>query len=397
MIFLDEWFWLFAAVAVPGFWICPKAAKLYWLLGASGIFHFHFAGPAGMAPILLLALLTYVTGIAIAGGKARRLFVATCVLVVGSLVFYKYSNFGLASLGAVTEAVGIASLPDALSDWRAPIAPLAISFFTFEFVHYLYEVRVHGREPIRNPVHFGIFAIFFPSLASGPIKRFPDFVPQLEALENPSVENALAGARRVIRGMFKKICIADLIVEFIVVFEEVPNYTFPVVTGLAVLQGFRIYYDFAGYSDMAIGLAQMLNLEIPENFDRPYFSTSLQDFWRRWHMSLSSWIRDYVYIPLGGNRNHRSVNLLAAMFLCGLWHGAAWNFAIWGLYHGLGLGLETVIQKQRPAWFEDHPFWTSARWLVCYSFVTYGWLLFFYPPGKVWSMTIEPMLGLLFG
>ena len=395
MIFLDNWFWIFAVIAVPGFWLCPRPAKLYWLLAASGIFHFHFAGPAGMAPILLLALLTYVTGIAIAGGKARRLFIATCTLVVGSLAFYKYSDFGLASLGAAAAAFGLGSLPEAIGGWHAPIAPLAISFFTFEFVHYLYEVRVHGREPIRNPVHFGVFAIFFPSLASGPIKRFPDFVPQLERLENPSVDKAMAGARRVIRGMFKKVCIADLLVEFIVVFEQVPEYTFTVVAGLAVLQGFRIYYDFAGYSDMAIGLAQMLNLTIPENFDRPYFSTSLTDFWRRWHMSLSSWIRDYVYIPLGGNRNHRAINLLTAMFLCGLWHGAAWNFAIWGLYHGLGLGLENIIRSLRPGWFEDHAIWTRARWLSCYGFVTYGWLFFFYPASTVWRMTIDPILRLV--
>jgi alginate O-acetyltransferase complex protein AlgI len=395
MIFLDSWFWIFAAIAVPGFWLCPKPAKLYWLLVASGVFHFHFAGPAGMAPILLLALLTYVTGIAIAGGKGRRLFIATCTFVIGSLLFYKYSNFGIVSLGALATTLGIESLPGELDTWRAPIAPLAISFFTFEFVHYLYEVRVHGREPIRNPVHFGLFAIFFPSLASGPIKRFPDFVPQLEGLENPSVDKAMAGARRVIRGMFKKVCIADLLVEFIVVFEDVPEYTFPIVAGLAVLQGFRIYYDFAGYSDMAIGLAQMLNLTIPENFDRPYFSTSLSDFWRRWHMSLSSWIRDYIYIPLGGNRNHRAVNLLTAMFLCGLWHGAAWNFAIWGLYHGLGLGLENIVQNLRPTWFEDHPVRTGARWVACYGFVTYGWLFFFYPASTVWSMTIDPIVRML--
>jgi alginate O-acetyltransferase complex protein AlgI len=395
MIFLDDWFWIFAAIAVPGFWLCPKPLKIYWLLIASGVFHFHFAGPAGMAPILILALLTYGTGLAIAGGHARRLFIAICTLIVGSLLFYKYSEFGLNLVTEGLGALGLDSLPTTLTGWHAPIAPLAISFFTFEFVHYLYEVRVHQREPIRNPVHFGVFAIFFPSLASGPIKRFPDFVPQLLDLENPSVERALAGGKRVIRGLFKKVCIADLLVEFIVIFEDVPEYTLPVVAGLAVLQGFRIYYDFAGYSDMAIGLAQMLNLTIPENFDRPYFSTSLQEFWRRWHMSLSTWIRDYIYIPLGGNRRHRVFNLLAAMFLCGLWHGAAWNFALWGLYHGLGLGLENVIHRRRPDWFEEHRIWTPLRWCACYGFVTYGWLLFFYPASTVWEMTAGSIAALL--
>jgi len=395
MIFLDEWFWIFASIVLPGFWLCPKRMKLVWLLLASAVFHYHFAGPAGMAPIIILGILTYGTGLAVAGGRAPRLFALMCTLIVGALAFYKYSDFAVASVASGLAAVGVASLPAAISGWHQPVAPLAISFFTFEFVHYLYEVRVHGREPIRNPLHFGIFAIFFPSLASGPIKRFPDFIPQLRELENPSVERVLAGARRVIRGMFKKVCIADLLVEFIVVFEDVPEYTPMVVVGLAVLQGFRIYYDFAGYSDMAIGLAQMLNLTIPENFDRPYFSTSLQEFWRRWHMSLSSWIRDYIYIPLGGNRRRRGVNLLAAMILCGLWHGAAWNFALWGLFHGLGLGLEGSIRRWRPAWFEDRWYWNGARWLGCYGFVTYGWLLFFYPASTVWQMTVGPIGWLL--
>jgi alginate O-acetyltransferase complex protein AlgI len=397
MLFLDPWFWIFAAVSVPGYWLCPGRAKLAWLLVASAVFHWHFAGPAGVAPIIALALATYATGLALASQRTARIFALTCSLLVGALVFYKYSEFGLAVFGDVLATFGGIDAAPGLGAWAAPVAPLAISFFTFEFVHYLYEVRVHGREPIRNPLHFAVFAIFFPSLASGPIKRFPDFVPQLEQLANPRLEVALAGGRRVIRGLFKKVCIADLLAEAILVFEGSPAYTAPVVVSLAVMQGFRIYYDFAGYSDMAIGLAQMLNLRIPENFDRPYFSTSLQDFWRRWHMSLSLWIRDYIYIPLGGNRAHRSVNLLIAMVLCGLWHGAAWNFAAWGLFHGLGLALEGLVARSRPAWFEAGGLLKLARWTVCYGYVTYGWLLFFYPLGTVWQMTIGALRWCLDG
>jgi len=380
MLFLDPWFWIFAVVAVPVYWLCPPRWKAGWLLAASLTFHWHFAGPAGMTPIFFLAVLTYGAALAIAGGASRAVFVSACSAVVGALVFYKYSDFALAE---------IATPLGANVDWKMPAAPLAISFFTFEFFHYLYEVRVHGREPIRNPLHFALFAVFFPSLASGPIKRFPDFVPQLARLGNPSRAQALAAVQRIIRGLFKKVCLADLAVELIRVFEDVPEYTAPVVVSLAVLQGFRIYYDFAGYTDMAIGLAQLFHLRIPENFDRPYFSTSLQDFWRRWHMSLSSWIRDYVYIPLGGNRAHRVPNLLTAMVLCGLWHGAAWNFAAWGLFHGLGLALEAVVHAARPAWFEAGGATALARWAVCYGWVTYGWLLFFYPMDEVVRMTTQ--------
>jgi alginate O-acetyltransferase complex protein AlgI len=313
------------------------------------------------------------------------------VVLVGALAFYKYSTFLVADVGAgVLGALGSALEADARG-WRSPIPPLAISFFTFEFVHYLYEIRRHGRAPIRNPAHFAVFALFFPTLASGPIKRFPDFAPQLDALARPRATDAWAGARRIVLGLFKKVCIADLLVEPITALEQVPSATGPGLALLAVLQGFRIYYDFAGYTDIALGLSGMLNLRVPENFDRPYLSTSIQDFWRRWHMSLSTWIRDYVYIPLGGNRGRRALHLVTAMALCGLWHGAAWNFVAWGAYHGAGLAGEAALRSRWPAAFEAGRVRSLARWAVCYSFVTYGWLLFFYPLADVIRMTGEAL------
>jgi alginate O-acetyltransferase complex protein AlgI len=385
MLFLETWFWIFAGIALPVFWVCPQRLKVYWLLVASAVFHYHFAGPAGMAPILLLACGTYAVGIGALRLPRVSPSTVLVVLLVGCLGFYKYSEFLLENALALLEAARVA-VPAWMMSWNSPAAPLGISFFTFEFLHYLYEVRVRGREPVRNPVHFGVFAIFFPSLAAGPIKRFPDFVPQLAELRNPRAKEAWQGAQRVIRGLFKKICIADLLVAYIEVLETFP-YNAPLVASLAVMQGLRIYYDFAGYTDIAIGLGRMLNLRLPENFDRPYGVDSLREFWRRWHMSLSYWIRDYIYIPLGGNRAHRAVNLLVAMALCGLWHGASWNFAIWGLYHGLGLVVETGVQRTWPQLFAGRTPLRLVRWAVCYTFVMYGWLLFFYPIDVVWQMT----------
>jgi alginate O-acetyltransferase complex protein AlgI len=386
MLFLETWFWAFAALAVPIYLLVPQKWKLYWLLACSAVFHYHFAGRAGMTPIIILGILTYLAAlrpVRLGSWTGPGLLI---VLLVGTLAFYKYSRFlldnGLLLLGWVHVVV-----PDWLNKWKLPAAPLGISFFTFEFVHYLYEVRVHGREPIRRPAHFAVFSIFFPTLAAGPIKRFPDFVPQLDQLTNPSAEQWWAGIRRIIRGLFKKVCIADLLVEYVKVFDQAANPTAPLVVFLAVLQGWRIYYDFSGYSDMAIGLAQTMNLRVPENFNRPYGSTSLQEFWRRWHMSLSSWIRDYIYIPLGGNRVRRGFNLLAAMILCGLWHGAAWHFAAWGMYHGAGLALETGVRRWRPGLFGDTWAHRAFGWAICYAFVTYGWLLFFYPVGTVATLT----------
>jgi alginate O-acetyltransferase complex protein AlgI len=395
MIFLDPWFWMFAGVAIPGYWILPVRAKSLWLLAASLVFHWYFAGPAGMFPIVLLGFLTYVAGLSVARPNGRIRFLLTCGCLVGALAFYKYAEFvfeTVADLARTAEASGLAVW---LETWRAPAAPLAISFFTFEFVHYLYEVRVGGRSPIRNPIHFTLFAVFFPTLASGPIKRFPDFVPQLQRPTNPSPLAALMGAERVIRGLFKKICVADLLVEPIRVLESSETFTAPLLLALAVLQGFRIYYDFAGYSDIAIGLAAMLGLRVPENFDRPYFSTSLQQFWRRWHMSLSSWIRDYVYVPMGGNRGRRGLHLLVAMALCGLWHGAAWNFVLWGVYHGAGLVLEAGARRRWPGIFRAGRLRSGLGWLVCYGYVSYGWLLFFYPLDVVIDMTREALQWLL--
>jgi len=391
MLFLEPWFWVFAGVAIPAYWACPRKLKLYWLLAASAVFHYHFAGPAGMAPIIALATMTYFTGLALSAGAVLRAFSIACTLLVGALSFYKYSGFVLGNLTALMGAIH-AGAPAWMAHWQKPAAPLAISFFTFEFVHYLYEIRVKGREPVRNPFHFGVFAIFFPTLACGPIKRFPDFVPQLAELRTPPAGEVYRGAQRVIRGLFKKVCLADLSMEYVKVLEALPHFTAPAVALLAVMQGFRIYYDFCGYSDIAIGLAQMLGLKVPENFNRPYFSTSLREFWRRWHMSLSFWIRDYIYIPLGGNRVRRGFNLFAAMLLCGLWHGAAWNFALWGVYHGVGLGLEVAVQRRFPNLFNESWPQRLLGWAICYVYVAYGWLLFFYPLGTVLRMTREGLL-----
>lgn len=377
MLFLSDWFWGFSALVVPLYLLVPRPLKLVWVLTASLVFQYHFAGPAGMWPIIALGVLTYTVAL-VPIGRGRGLTALAMVVLVGALVFYKYADFLAHSVRAPLHAAGL--LPGEWSiPWTSPAIPLGISFFTFEFVHYLYEVRVRGHAPVRNPLHFAVFTVFFPTLAAGPIKRFPEFVPQLEALDNPSVEQWLAGVRRILLGLFKKVCIADLLVELIIPLERVADPTAGVVLALAVLQGWRIYYDFAGYTDMAVGLAQTLGLQVPENFDRPYFATSLRDFWRRWHMSLSTWIRDYVYIPLGGNRARRGFNLLLAMVICGLWHGAAWNFALWGLWHGAGLALDAAARLRRPHLFEGSLPERALGWLVTYTWVSLGWLLFFYP------------------
>lgn len=397
MIFTTYWFLAFAAVAVAGFWLVPRPAARLWVLGvACALFHAHFAGPAGVIPIVVLMIMTYY-----AGRSGRRAWCLAAMLVcVLTLCFYKYALFMIGAAVASWDPALAARLSTQTHALLPGAPPLGISFFVFEFVHYLFEVR-RGGKPIRSPLKFVLFSIFFPSLVAGPIKRYTQFLPALEAgAQRFSLDNFATGLQRVGIGYFKKVVIADNLTFFID--HHQPQFEALGIGGrwlLVAAIAVRILMDFSGYSDIAIGLARMIGVELPENFNWPYLARNLQDFWQRWHISLSSWIRDYVYIPLGGNRHgtpRRLMNGLIAFGLCGLWHGAAWNFVIWGLYHGIGLGI-CATYRQLPGGcgklvsrvFEKEPL-TGLVLTQLYAWL--GWLLFFYPLPEAWRM-----FRLLFG
>jgi alginate O-acetyltransferase complex protein AlgI len=390
MIFTTYWFVAFLALVVAGYWLLPRAAWRQWFLGGCClVFHAHFAGPAGMAPIIVMMIFTYLAGLS----RDRRALMAAMILCVAALCFYKYAFFLLNGLvGTWSPALADRLAARVRNDLPAA-APLGISFFTFEFVHYLYEVR-KGGEPIRNPLRFLLFSIFFPSLVAGPIKRYTQFVPSLEeGSRRFRFDNLGEGLFRIAAGYAKKVVIADNLTLYIDANQ--PNFAalglfsrWLVFVAIAV----RILTDFSGYSDIAIGSARLLGITLPENFNWPYLARNLQDFWQRWHMSLSSWIRDYVYIPLGGSRHgpaRRFLNVMIALALCGLWHGAAWHFAAWGLYHGLGLVLSVVyvrIPVVSPLFrrlFAKEPL---APLFLTQLFACAGWLLFFYPVGEAFQM-----------
>jgi alginate O-acetyltransferase complex protein AlgI len=370
------------------------------LLCACVIFHYHFAGPAGVLPIIILGAGTYFVG----KSRNKRACIAWIAVCTSALIFYKYTHFLFES------AVGVA-FPElgktggATIDQLLPaLPPLGISFFTFEFVHYLIEIY-RGHRPIKSPISFALFAIFWPSLVAGPIKRYRQYIVSLSrGLRLADHNDALAGIGRVTMGILKKLT-SDAMTGWIAVTQ--PNFDLLPMGYrwlFVVIVGQRIFLDFSGYSDMAIGFARMMGIRLPENFNWPYVAWSISEFWRRWHISLSTWIRDYIYIPLGGSRHgplRRAVNALLAMALCGLWHGAAWNFALWGLYHGLGLVLAGAISRDRP-WYrrlahESLPlerFEIAAAtvtrvisWALTMLFVHIGWLLFFYPVGTAIHMT----------
>lgn len=397
MIFTTYWFLVFAALTVAIFWLVPRpAARLWALATACAIFHAHFAGPAGVIPIVVLMIVTFAAGRTRHGGWCLTAMVV-CVL---TLCFYKYALFVIGAAIQPWDAALATRLSTQTHAILPGAPPLGISFFVFEFVHYLFEVR-RGGEPIRSPLRFVLFSIFFPSLVAGPIKRYTQFLPSLEAASRRfSIDHFAAGLRRVGLGFFKKVVIADNL-TFFIDFHQ-PQFESLGLGGrwlLVAAIALRILMDFSGYSDIAIGFARMLGVELPENFNWPYLARNLQDFWQRWHISLSSWIRDYVYIPLGGSRHgtpRRLANGLIAFGLCGLWHGAAWNFVLWGLYHGVGLGI-CATYRQLPGGcgtlvsrvFEKEPL-TGLVLTQLYAWL--GWLLFFYPLPEAWRM-----IQLLFG
>lgn len=394
MIFTSHWFLLFAAGFFPLYWLLwHPLLRTAALLAACGWFHWHYAGPAGVLPIAVLGVLVYLCGLT----RARWLChggIAACVL---ALLFYKYAVFLCTdALGALHPGWGEASLALAQA-WQPASPPLAVSFFVFEFVHYLVEVG-RGGVPLRRPDHFALFAIFFPSLVAGPIKRYQQFIATLqEGVARVSPADVAAGLQRVALGFAKKLLLADNITAALRTYEG--NFH-QLSSGEAWLflagLGARILLDFSGYSDIAIGLARMMGLRLPENFNFPYLATSLRDFWLRWHISLSTWIRDYIYIPLGGNRygpGRQVANGIIAFGLCGLWHGAAWHFVLWGLWHGLGLAINSsyrTLLGRRGAWLATVlARWPALGWAPTTLFVALGWLLFFYPPAQAWAMAVK--------
>lgn len=369
----------------------PAFRKL-WILAASLLFHYRFAGPAGVIPIIFLGIITYLAALS----KVRILCVLAIILCILELVFYKYATFILSQLLRFFDPeIANQILVSAKQGIIPEAAPLAISFFVFEFIHYLVDIH-RGKQPIRSVTDFTLFSLFWPSIVSGPVKRFEQFLPSVvSGCKKTNFVDIKMGALQIIIGLIKKLVIADFLTGYITYWQ--PHYqSIPIGQRwlLVMAISFRILLDFSGYSDMAIGFARMMGIKLPANFNWPYLATSLQEFWHRWHISLSTWIRDYVYIPLGGSKNgsaRKLVNGIIAFGACGLWHGAAWNFIFWGLYHGVGLAVSTNLKKFFfPRW--SIPGMTllvvPLKWFSTFMFVSIGWLYFFYPVEEANKMLV---------
>jgi alginate O-acetyltransferase complex protein AlgI len=390
MIFSSYWF----VCALPIFLVCYAISKsklrTILLVLFCLIFHAHFAGAAGVLPIVFLGVLTYLLALI----RNRSAQIVGIVICLAALIFYKYSHFICLEVVGLLNRTIASFLDESVITILPAAAPLAISFFVFEFVHYLRDVR-QGTEVIKKPVQFVQFALFFPTLVAGPIKRYESFLPALqEGKDHATAQDFSQGIVQVAVGFFKKSVLADNLALYIA--STAPRFTSisqPERWFFLLATSFRIYFDFSGYSDIAIGIARIMGIEVPINFNWPYIARNLREFWHRWHISLSSWIRDYVYIPLGGSRQgkFRTIsNGMIAFALVGLWHGAAWNFLSWGLYHGLGLAVSTNYRKfsgklgtTLGAIFDKMP---AMAWATTFCYVSLGWLLFFYPISQALRM-----------
>lgn len=332
----------FLPFALLGCFLRRERAQNAWLLFVSVIFY-AWGEPGFVLLMIASALANWFFGrwIDRRPGSAKPALVAAIVMNIGLLAFFKYANFFLSTVGSFWRLAGWP--PPPTPDIRLPIG---ISFFTFHAISYVTDIYRRNQPSARSPAETALYIFLFPQLIAGPILRWTSIAPQLARRERTRAGFA-AGIRRFACGLAKKTLIANIVGGPADRIFNLAATGAPLTTSVAwvgvVCYTLQIYFDFSGYSDMAIGLGRMFGFTFMENFNYPYIAQSMREFWRRWHISLSTWFRDYVYLPLGGNRVTKSrtcLNLFIVFYLCGLWHGAAWTFVAWGLYHGAFLSLE---------------------------------------------------------
>jgi len=375
MVFSSPLFlFLFLPVVLTVYFLLPGLrARNSWLLLVS-LFFYAWGEISFVLLLLVSTLLNFQLGKWVDASTdlaQRKKAVAVAVVVnVGFLAFFKYAGLVVTSLNAPLTWLGFASLP-------VPhlALPIGISFFTFHALSYIIDIYRRKWRAARDPRDVALYIFFFPQLVAGPILRWNAIAPQLTRRHFDRAQFA-EGVRRFVGGFAKKMIVANAVALPADQIFALPagELSAPVAWLGVACYTVQIYFDFSGYSDMAVGLGKMFGFEFLENFNFPYTAQSIKDFWRRWHISLSSWFRDYVYIPLGGNRvsvGHNHLNLLAVFFLCGLWHGASWTFVAWGLFHGGFLVLE------KTAWGDTLARLPRAlRHLYTIFVVMLGWVLF---------------------
>ncbi len=379
MLFNSAVFGLFIAVLIPLYMLIRTSRwRKVLLLVASYVFYAHW----DYRYVSLLALSTvvdYAAGsrLSAAPGRRSRLFwlLASLVTNLGILAVFKYGNFLVASFEPLWSAARITPphFPDNI--------PVGISFYTFQTMSYTIDIYRGRTKHCGSVLDFALYVSFFAQLVAGPIVRSTDFLPQVKTMPSLRADNIASGVQLFLLGLFKKVVIADNVGLYVSNIFSSPQ-EYGAVTLWCGAYGFalQIFCDFSGYSDMAIGIGRAFGITIPANFNAPYLARSITEFWRRWHMSLSSWLRDYLYIPLGGNRSGRMKtyrNLMLTMLLGGLWHGASWTFVAWGGFHGALLSLERFFKKATGVEAQKgfHP-GGIIRAVITFHLVCISWVMF---------------------
>lgn len=369
---------------LPGFllayFITPSKLRNLLLLTASLLFYFSSSGQMTLWLILSI-LLNYLLGRAIARlrGSSRKLVLAAGVaLNLLPLFYYKYAAFAGMSVQNLFSLFG---LPLRVPELH-PVLPIGISFFTFQAISYIADIYMMRVAPARSLIDFGMYHACFPQLIAGPIVRYEEIAAEVHR-RSVRLDDIYNGVVQFSFGLAKKVILADSMGSVAdPLFGPHAGQLPPLVAWCAALAySLQIYFDFSGYSDMAIGIGRVLGFHYPENFNQPYLSTSVTDFWRRWHMTLSRWFRDYLYIPVGGNRQGRMrtlLNLQLVFLLCGLWHGAGYTFVVWGLYHGALLTAERLLARPLALLRARSGglVWSLAGWCYTSVAVMVGWVLF---------------------
>lgn len=344
MTFNSLAFLIFLPVVLAVWRVLPPKYRWAELLLASYVFYAWFDALL-LIPILAITLISYAAargmGSVRSDGKRKALLFCTLAVCLGTLVAFKYLNF-IVGLGySIARLFG----SDARFGGFDIILPMGISFYTFQTLSYVIDVYRGTVQAEKHYGYYSLFVVFFPQLVAGPIERPQNLIPQLKNAQNSSGNDIALGVRKLATGFVKKIVIADFVARFVdgaYSSSAAGGTAYAIATALFAVQ---IYCDFSGYTDIAIGSARLMGIRLSENFDRPYSSISIREFWRRWHISLSSWFSDYLYKPLGGSRKGlfiQCVNIFIVFLCSGLWHGASLNFAVWGMLHGLFLIINTL-------------------------------------------------------
>ena len=377
MLFNSSTFLVFFVIVFTIYWLLQRSYKIQnvLLLVASYVFYAWWDWRF-LSLIILSTFIDYTVGLKIhqSVDNGKKWLVASLVSNLGLLSIFKYYNFFADSFTDLATALGWQ--PNDLT--LNIILPVGISFYTFQTLSYTIDIYRKQLKPTKDIISFATYIAFFPQLVAGPIERASNLLPQMEQKRIFKNEWFNEGIIQILVGLFRKIVIADTLGVYVdTIYGDLGIHNSTTIILATLFYAFQIYFDFSGYSDIAIGTAKLLGFRFNQNFNLPYFSKSLTEFWRKWHMSLSYWLRDYLYISLGGNRKGIKItyrNLMITMLLGGLWHGSSWNFIIWGGIHGLVLSCEKFIMDKK--WLQKFQRVNFLGYFITFSIVIFAWIFF---------------------